>query len=99
MKIPKLINIAGHQIKVVHKKSLKSDGIPCCGLALLVEDRIELAREAHGSKLSNDQRATAFLHEALHTISALHSLGLSEKQVTKLELALYQFLHDNKLRF
>jgi hypothetical protein len=99
MKIPKLINIAGHNIKVVRKKTLKSDGVPCCGLALLVEDKIELASMAHGSKLSNDQKATSFLHESLHIISALHSLGLSEKQVTKLELALYQFLHDNKLRF
>jgi Holliday junction resolvasome RuvABC DNA-binding subunit len=89
----------GHQIRIVRKKTLKSDGIPCCGLALLVEDKIELASEAHGSKLSNDQKATAFLHESLHIISALHSLGFNEKTITKLELALYQYLHDNKLRF
>ena len=99
MKIPKSINVAGHQIKIVYKNKLQSDGVPCVGLAYLTEDRIELARTCHGAKLSPDQRATAFLHEAIHVMSTLHSLKFTEKEVTALELALYQLLKDNKLRF
>jgi hypothetical protein len=99
MKVPKSIRIAGHEIKIVYKDSLSSDGTPCVGLAFLSQDRIELARTIEGVPLSNDQLATAFLHEALHIISTLHSLAFNEKKVTALEVALYPFLHENKLKF
>ena len=99
MKIPKSIKVAGHEIKIVYKKSLKSEGVSCVGMAFLTQGRIELARTSEGVKLSKDQLAAAFLHECLHVISTLHSLGLNEKQTNAFELALYPFLHDNKLRF
>jgi hypothetical protein len=99
MKVPDNVRIAGHEIKIVYKDSLSSDGVPCVGLAYLSQDRIELARTIEGVPLSKDQLATAFLHEALHIISTLHNLSLNEKKITSLELALYQFLHDNKIRF
>jgi hypothetical protein len=89
MKIPKSIRIAGHEIKIVYKDRLESAGTACVGLAFLSQDRIELARTCEGVPLSKDQLATAFLHEALHIISTLHSLALNEKKVTSLELALY----------
>ena len=99
MKIPKNIKIAGHDIKIIFKDKLHSEGTPCVGLAHLAQDKIELAKTSHGVKLSDAQKASSFLHESLHILSTLHSLGLNEKQVTALESALYQYLHDNKLRF
>jgi hypothetical protein len=36
MKIPKLINIAGHNIKIVRKKTLKSDGIPYINIYMTI---------------------------------------------------------------
>ena len=99
MKIPPLITIAGHQIKIVTKEKLEADEVPCVGLAYTGQDLIHLARTCHGVKLNSAQRATAFLHESLHIISVLYGLNLTEKQVSQLEVILYQFLHDNHLRF
>ena len=99
MKIPETISIAGHQIKVVTKTKLDSDGQPCVGLAFTGQDLIHLAKSCHGAKLNQAQRATEFLHESLHIISVLYGLNLTEKQVSQWEVILYQYLHDNKLRF
>lgn len=99
MKIPETISIAGHQVKIVTKEKLESDGAPCVGLAYTGQDLIHLAKSCHGVKLNSAQRATAFLHESLHIISVLYGLNLTEKQVSQWEVILYQFLHDNKLRF
>jgi len=99
MKIPESISIAGHLIKIVTKKKLESDGSSCVGLAFIGQDLIHLAQTCHGAKLNQAQRASAFLHESLHIISVLYGLNLTEKQVSQWEVILYQFLHDNKLRF
>lgn len=99
MKVPKSIKIAGHEIIIKYKNKLESDGTPCVGLAFLAQDKMELARTCHGAKLNPSQKSTAFLHESLHFISSLYSMGFNEKQITALELALYQYLHDNRLRF
>jgi hypothetical protein len=99
MKIPETISIAGHQVKIVTKEKLESDGAACVGLAYTGQDLIHLARTCHGVKLNSAQRATAFLHESLHIISVLYGLNLTEKQVSQWEVILYQFLHDNRLRF
>jgi hypothetical protein len=99
MKIPKKIKIAGHEIKIVFKDRLESDGVACIGLAYQGQDRIELARTIDGVPLSDDQLGCTFLHEVLHIITTLHNIGLNEKRVSQLELGLYQFLHDNRIQF
>ena len=99
MKIPKTVTIAGHDIKIVTKEKLEADGTPCVGLAFTGQDLIHLARTCHGIKLNQAQKATAFLHESLHIISALYGLNLTEKQVSQWEVIFYQFMHDNRLRF
>lgn len=99
MKIPNSITLSGHKIKIVYKDKLDSEGVPCIGLAFLSQDRIELARTIEGVPLSQDQLGCAFLHEVLHMVSTLHAIGLKEKKVSQLELGLYQFLKDNKIKF
>ena len=99
MKIPKTLSIAGHTVKIVTKEKLESDGTPCVGLAFIGQDLIHLAKTCPGVKLHEAQRASAFLHESLHIMSVLYGLNLTEKQVCQWEVILYQYLHDNHLRF
>ena len=44
---------------------------------------------------SNTELFKTYLHECLHAISDEHDIGLTEKQVGKLEEAIYRFLRLN----
>lgn len=47
--------------------------------------------------LTAEKQELTLLHEALHAVSVLYDIGLSESQIGKLELGLAQFLRDNIL--
>jgi hypothetical protein len=48
------------------------------------------------NKLKGVILLSTILHELIHTMSSVHSLGLNEKQVCAMENALYQFIRDNE---
>ena len=100
MKIPKFVNIAGHKIGITIKQVLyDSEENQCAGLAFPAEGRIEVAKTCNGSKMSDDEKNEAFLHEIIHHISLKYSINLKESQVISLGVGMYQVLKDNKLSF
>jgi len=95
MKIPSKIKISGHDIKIVKKKNLFSDGERVWGLAYLHLNKIELATDL----LPESKIAETFIHEVLHIICAIHGISITEKENQAIALSLFQVLRDNKLKF
>ncbi len=99
MKIPKLIKISGHEIKIKIKKNLVLNEKHCFGLSYLVQNKIELAKYCVDEPVPESRQAETFLHEIIHYINTIHSIGLSEKKTDELALALFQTIRDNVLNF
>ena len=49
--------------------------------------------------MEKTRKAEVLIHEVIHFISTLYNLGLSEKKVNILGIALLAFLRENKLNF
>jgi hypothetical protein len=76
----------------VKKKVYAKDGTELYGQILYPNQTVEYQKG-----LSLERTAAIVLHEALHGIDEAIGVGLSEKQVTKLGIALAGFLLDNDL--
>lgn len=84
MKIPKIVNIGGQEVKVQFKKNLKDEkGRDLLGLCDSENNRIVLAAGMPKSK-----RLSIFVHEYMHFVSSVHGWGLSEQRVIALEIAI-----------
>lgn len=51
------------------------------------------------SAASEEQSKSTVLHEVVHALDELYIIGLKEKQVEKLGVALYMFIRDNPEMF
>ena len=98
MVITQMVRISGHDIAVeILDHVTDGNQEACCGMAYLLQDRIEIARKWNGVNVSDDAMGEAFIHEVIHHIDAKYSIGLKEKQVEKLGSGMYAFLRDNIL--
>jgi len=99
MKIPKRVKIAGHNIRIRHRKILKLHGDECYGLTWNAANLIELAEKTKQGRVPKSRKEETLLHEIIHTIADKYGLDMGEKIVKRLAGALYQTLRDNKLDF
>lgn len=94
MKLPRTLTIAGHSVKIKYKKGLVVDGAQCWGLWDNEKSEIVLR---YGQ--STTQKQEVVIHEALHAISDIHLLNLSEKAVKILGIEILGLIRNNKLKF
>lgn len=92
MKLPERVKIGPYKYSVHAKKKVRKDGRDLYGYIAYGPQKIEVQ-----SGLSDERTSAIFLHEALHGLSDAYSINLSEKQVTKLGVALAEFLTENDL--
>jgi hypothetical protein len=95
MKIPKVLSICGHDIKVVIKPGeLKVDGSPVWGW---YDDKNHTICLNKG--MAKTRQMEVLLHEAIHAVSSIHCLALTEKQVKLLGIEILALIRNNKLDF
>ena len=92
MKLPKILNICGHQFKIVYKKGLVHNQAPCWGMCDTEKQIIYLV---YG--MSPTKKMEIFLHECLHAIETIYNLNLSEIAVKQLSLGILSAIRDNKI--
>jgi hypothetical protein len=63
----------------------------------LGETRFEPLQIAIKKKQSDKETVLTYLHEVIHCIDSIHSIGLTETQVLKLEKALTPILKDDNV--
>ena len=94
MRLPKKLTIAGHTITVEYRKKLFMDNHECWGIYDDGKHKIYLAM-----KMDPTRKAEILLHEAIHAISDIHLLHLSEKAVKILGIEVLALIRNNKLNF
>jgi hypothetical protein len=94
MKIPKQIKIGGKivDIEIVEGEVHFTNGES--GIAFLKQNLIKI----DGSQTELEQWST-LLHEILEFIKSMFELDIKHQDICCLEVALYQVLKDNKLKF
>lgn len=98
MRIPKIFEIAGHDIEVkIVNKINKGKFV---GESNNDQNRITLARFGDGKEeIADSNKKSTILHEVIHQIAMKHGINLSENTVAALEVGLYQFLSCNDIDF
>ena len=95
MRIPRKIKIGHHVVKVKFlKECVDEKGKPADGMASPEKNEILIQKG-----LQKNRRAEVFLHEALHIISGIYDVGLSERQVVLLANFIISLIKTNKLDF
>ena len=94
MKLPRTLSICGHSIKIKYRKKLFFNGSECWGV--YDNNKAEIILR-YG--MSDTQKMEIILHEAIHAISDIHLLNLSEKAVKILGIEILGLLRNNKLNF
>lgn len=92
MRLPKVVSICGHDIKIVYKKKLFVDGQACWGV---YEDSKHTIYLVQG--MDKTRKLEIFLHEALHAIEHIYMLSLSEKIVKVLAIEILALVRNNKI--
>ncbi len=101
MKIPSLVKIGGHNVRVkLEKEEFRSGrcGRKMCGQANFTKRLIRVATSNSGQKYAGSCIAETFMHEVLHHIADIYGVTISEQGINRLSMGVYQVLHDNKLR-
>lgn len=92
-RIPKKIKIGGQVIPVkYHVKILEGKTGEAYGAYL--NDKREL-HILYG--LKDETKKTTFIHECIHAMSDVYSIGLSEIQTAKMEMAIMDLVSNNKV--
>lgn len=95
MKVPKILKICGHDIEVeTSKGDLTLEGGEIWGY---YDDDKHLIKIA--PNMVSTRKMEVVLHEVIHAISAIHCLGLTEKQVKILGVEILAVIRNNKLNF
>lgn len=84
------VKIAGYRIQVRMVHDLKVNGNSALGAYRCVNPVILINKAVYGR-----EKAHTVLHEALHAISRLHKIGLTERHVSALEVALGDLIVNN----
>lgn len=94
MRLPKVLNICGHEYKIVYKKRLFYNGIECWGLCDDSKHVIYLARG-----MAKTRKMEIILHECIHAIQGINNIHLSEQAVKQLGIGILGLIRNNKLNF
>lgn len=92
MRLPKELTIAGHSVKIKYRKKLFLDNHECWGLYDSEKNIIYLRLG-----MESTQKMEIVIHEAIHSISDIHLLNLSEKAVKILGIEILGLIRNNKL--
>lgn len=90
--MPKVLRIAGHDVKVQYKTGLNVDGTECWGI---YDDNKHVIYLKRG--MERTRKLEILLHEAIHAIDHIHVLGLSEKAVKILGVEILALIRNNKM--
>jgi kynurenine formamidase len=93
MSVPRKLTIAGHTIKITHKKGLVVGSTEAWGA---YEDSSHTIYLRTG--MDKTRKAEILLHECIHAIDHIHVLGLSEKAVKILGIEILALLKNNKIK-
>jgi len=96
MRLPKWLKVGPRSYALVVTPNLQEGDPPkaCWGLYQSAEERIRVDADALGRPVI---LAETLLHEALHALDKHMRLGLSEQQVTALDVGLTALLVDNRV--
>ena len=91
MNIPKKIKALHLEYEVIEDRNIHEGSTELLGQVQYIQQRILLNEGA-----SYQQKCETLIHEAIHALDNVYNIGLKEKQVEQLGVALYNFLEDNK---
>ena len=91
MIIPNKIKVLYKNYKIRQVENLHSDDGELYGQVRYLDEVIDLSVAA-----SEDQKKCTLVHEIIHAIDETYCIGLKEKQVEKLGVALYMLILDNE---
>lgn len=91
MNIPKKIKALHLEYEVVEDRNIHEGSTELLGQIQYIQQRILLNEGA-----SYQQKCETLIHEVIHALDNVYNIGLEEKQVEQLGVALYNFLEDNK---
>ena len=92
MNIPKKIKALHLEYEVVEDRNIHEGNTELFGQVQYIQQRILLNEET-----SYPRKCETLIHEAIHALDDVYNIGLEEKQVEQLGVALYNFLEDNKV--
>lgn len=93
MRLPrKFLYIGNHKFTIKHAKQIKKDGSDCLGYCLTDDNLIMIQ---YG--LKKTVKEVTLFHEAIHAISNIYELNLTERQVGVLGEVLPNFLQKNNI--
>ncbi len=93
MRLPKVLTIAGHQVKIRYAKTLRVDGVDCWGC--YDDEKHEIVLK---TGMESTRKMEIVLHEAIHAISDIHVLSLTEKATKILGIELLGLIRNNRLQ-
>ena len=91
MKIPAEVKILFTNYKVVDELNIHDEKSDLYGQINYLNQIIKLNPQA-----KDEQKKSTFLHECVHGLDEMFSIGLTEEQVEKLGTALYTFIESNE---
>ena len=94
LRLPKVLNICGHTIKIIYKKKLFHNGSECWGLYDTEKEIIYLKMG-----MTRSQKSEIVLHEAIHAIEHINNINISEQGVKNLSIGLLGLIKNNKVNF
>lgn len=92
MNIPKKIKALHLEYEVIEDRNIHEGSTELFGQVQYIQQRILLNEEA-----SYPRKCETLIHEVIHALDDVYDIGLEEKQVEQLGVALYNFLEDNKV--
>lgn len=90
MKIPKSVKVLYKEYMIEQQENLHSEDGELYGQIHFDAEKILL-----NSGSSEEQKMATLIHEIVHGLDAMYSIGLKEKQVEKLGNAVYMVIKDN----
>lgn len=90
MVIPEKIKILYKDYTVTQEQNLHDSEDDLYGQISYSDQTIRL-----GKQYSDEQKKVTLIHEIIHGLDDMYQIGLSEKKVSKLGVALYQMIKDN----
>ena len=85
-----VVKIAGYRIPVHIAKDLKVDGGTALGAYRYVNPAIWLNKAIHGQEYAH-----TLLHESLHALDKMYKIGLTERHIALLEVAIGDLIVNN----
>jgi Zn-dependent peptidase ImmA (M78 family) len=94
MRLPKVINILGQEIKIVYDNHCRDGDYKLWGYYDSDKSTIHLQRN-----MPKTRKMQVFLHECLHAIEGITSLTPNERRVEQMSNGILSLLRNNTLDF